>query len=72
MDIYKALAIKTLIRDFALLQFAQNGITNEEAALIMDSVSNDFQKSAFDTVIKGLINNSQKSDESDDTQLEEL
>lgn len=69
MDIYKALAIKTLIRDFALLQFTQNGITSEEAALIMDSVSNDFQKSALDTVIKSLINNSQKSD---DTQLEEL
>lgn len=69
MDIYKALAIKNLIRDFALLQFTQNGITSEEAALIMDSVSNDFQKSALDTVIKSLINNSQKSD---DTQLEEL
>lgn len=69
MDIYKALAIKTLIRDFALLQFTQNGVTSEEAALIMDSVSNDFQKSALDTVIKSLINNSQKSD---DTQLEEL
>lgn len=66
MDIYKALAIKTLIEDFAYLQFKQNGITVEEAALIMDSVNAGFQKSALDAVIKSLIKEPQDTNQLDE------
>ena len=58
--LYKMMALKAVIKDFATMQFMQNGITHEEGAFIMDGVNEFFQKSALEGVMIGMIQKPQK------------
>ena len=60
--IYKLMALKAIIKDFATVQFMQNGITHEEGAFIMDGVNEYFQKSALEGVMLGMIQKPQESE----------
>lgn len=55
MDARKAVAMQAVIRDFAITQFAVNGVSHEEAALVMDGVCGYFTKAALDSTLMACI-----------------
>lgn len=55
MDTGKMLAMQAIIRDFAMLRFAENGFSHKDSALVMEGVNGYFQKAALDEVLLACI-----------------
>ena len=51
----KIIALKHIIFSFAQNQFAANGITSAEAAIIMEAITGQFQKACLESVIMGMV-----------------
>ena len=48
-------ALGAMIESYAANSFAQNGVTQEEAAVVMEAVSGRFSRRAYDEMIMSMV-----------------